>query len=112
MLSSVSDRSVEIATLRAIGFSGLAAFVGTWIEALLLSAIGAAVGAAISLVLLNGWQASTLGGGGQIAFDLQVSADILGQAILLALVIGIIGGALPAIKAARMPLIKAMRAMS
>ena len=41
-----------------------------------------------------------------------VSADILGQAILLALVIGIIGGALPAIKAARMPLIKAMRAMS
>ncbi len=110
MLSSVSDRAVEIATLRAIGFSRLAAFVGTWVEALVLTLIGAAIGTAIAVVLFSGWQASTQGGSaGQIAFDLKVSWGIVAQAGLLALAIGIVGGALPALKAARLPLIQAMR---
>ena len=110
MLSSVSDRSVEIATLRAVGFSRTAAFIGTWVEALLLTIIGAAVGAAVSVLLFNGWEASTrAGGSGQIGFDLRVSLEILAQAWVLALIIGVVGGALPAFKAARIPLIRAMR---
>ena len=110
MLSSVSDRSVEIATLRAVGFSRTATFIGTWTEALLLTVVGAGVGAVVSMLLFNGWEASTrAGGGGQIGFDLQVSRDVVFQAWTLALIIGVIGGALPALRAARMPLIRAMR---
>ncbi|SDR47060.1 FtsX-like permease family protein [Pseudovibrio sp. Tun.PSC04-5.I4] len=109
MFSSVSDRAVEIATLRAIGFSGVAAFVGTWVEALLLSLIGAGIGGITAFLLFNGYQSSTQGAGGQIAFDLQVTWYIVGQAGALALVVGFFGGAFPAFKAARMPIVKAMR---
>lgn len=112
MLSSVSDRAVEIATLRAIGFSGVAAFLGTWSEALLLTLIGALTGVAVSVLVFTGFSASTQSGGGQIAFDLQVTGQIIAQAGALALVIGLFGGALPALKAARMPLIKAMRSIA
>ena len=110
MLSSVSDRSVEIATLRAVGFSRTATFIGTWTEALLLTVVGAGVGAAVSVLLFNGWEASTrAAGSGQIGFDLQVSWNVVFQAWMLALIIGVIGGALPALRAARMPIIRAMR---
>ena len=110
MLSSVSDRSVEIATLRTVGFGRTSAFVGTWAESLLLTAVGAAIGAAVSVVLFNGWEASTrAAGSGQIGFELQVTFDAVLQAWMLALAIGVVGGALPALKAARAPLIRAMR---
>jgi putative ABC transport system permease protein len=112
MLSSVSDRSVEIATLRAIGFSGFAAFIGTWIEALILTLIGGGIGLGIAMIVFSGFSTSTQGSGGQVAFDLTITADIVTQAGLLAMIIGLIGGAIPALKAARMPLLQAMRARS
>lgn len=110
MISSVSDRTVEIATVRAIGFSRLAAAVATWIEAIILALVGALVGMLISFVLFNGWQASTLGSDRtRIAFNLSVTPDLLIQAALLALVIGLVGGGIAAIGAARLPLIAALR---
>ena len=110
MMSSVSDRTVEIATARTLGFSRFAVFVATWIEAVLLSAAGALAGMIGSSLVFNGWQASTLGANNtQMAFQLSVTSDLMLQAGLLGLAIGIIGGALPAFAATRLPLTSALR---
>jgi len=107
--SSVSDRTVEIATVRALGFSRAAAFLGTWAEALALTLVGAGVGVLASYLILDGWAASTVGADNmQIGFHLDLTPGQIGQAAGLALLIGIIGGGLPALRAARMPLRLAM----
>ncbi|WP_184379280.1 ABC transporter permease [Rhizobium sp. BK619] len=111
MMSSVSDRATEIATLRLLGFSRLPAFAATWVEAVLLSALGAAAGAIASRLAFNGWQASTMGANNtKMAFQLVVTPDVILTAGLLGLAIGILGGALPALAAARLPLRAALRA--
>lgn len=111
MMSSVSDRTVEIATVRALGFSRLAAFFGTWVEALVLAAGGAALGILTSWLVFNGWQASTIGANNaRMAFRLAVTPDVMLTAGLLGLAIGIIGGTFPAIAATRLPLTAALRA--
>jgi len=102
MYASVSSRAAEIATLRVIGFSGFSAFMGTMVEALVLSALGALLGVAICAVGFNGLSASTLGAGfTQVAFKLQIGPQIIGQAVTLALIIGLIGGIFPGWRAAR-----------
>ncbi len=102
MYASVSSRAAEIATLRVIGFSGFSAFVGTMVEALVLSALGALVGVTICALGFNGLSASTLGAGfTQVAFRLQIGPDIITQAVTLALIIGLIGGIFPGLRASR-----------
>ncbi|WP_026620787.1 putative ABC transport system permease protein (plasmid) [Ensifer sp. WSM1721] len=111
MMSSVSDRTIEIATVRAIGFNRLPAFAATWAEATLLAAVGAAVGIAASWLAFSGWQASTIGANNaRMTFELAVTGDVMLTAGLLGLAIGIVGGALPAIAATRLPLTAALRA--
>lgn len=111
MMSSVSDRTVEIATVRALGFSRLSAFLGTWIEAVVLAGAGVVLGLLASWLVFNGWQASTIGANNtRMAFQLTVTPDVLLTAGLLGLAIGILGGALPAIAATRLPLTAALRA--
>ncbi|PDT15577.1 hypothetical protein CO670_17600 [Rhizobium sp. J15] len=111
MMSSVSDRAVEIATLRLLGFARLPAFAATWVEAVLLSALGAAAGAIASRFAFDGWQASTMGANNtKMAFQLVVSPEVVLTAGLLGLAVGVIGGALPALAAARLPLGAALRA--
>ena len=106
MYSSVAARAVEIATLRAIGFGGFPAFVGTLTESLVLAAIGGAIGAAATYFIFDGFSASTLGAGfTQVVFSFRLSPQLIGQGILLALVVGLIGGLLPAFRAARMPIV-------
>lgn len=110
MMTSVSNRSKEIATVRALGFSRLSAFFGTWIEAVVLSAVGAVTGTAGSWLLFNGWQASTLGPNGtQMAFQLRATTDVLLTGGVLGLAVGFIGGALPALAATRIRLTAALR---
>ena len=71
MYSSVAARSVEIATLRAIGFGGFPAFVGTLVESLLLAAIGGIVGAVATYLVFDGFTTSTLGASfTQVVFQL------------------------------------------
>ncbi len=102
MYASVASRASEIATLRVIGFSGFSAFMGTMCEALVLSALGALLGTAACSLLFNGLSASTLGAGfTQVAFRLQVGPELVGQAMVLALVIGFVGGVFPGLRAAR-----------
>ncbi len=111
MMSSVTDRTVEIATVRALGFSRLSAFLGTWVEAIVLAGAGGIVGLLASWLIFNGWQASTIGANNaRMAFQLAVTPDVLVTSGLLGLAIGILGGALPAIAATRLPLTAALRA--
>ncbi|MGO6945972.1 ABC transporter permease [Rhizobium johnstonii] len=111
MMSSVSDRAIEIATLRLLGFSRLPAFTATWVEAVALSISGVALGILASWLAFNGWQASTMGANNtKMAFQLDVTTDVALTAGLLGLAIGIIGGALPALAATRLPLTSALRA--
>ncbi|NKM46356.1 FtsX-like permease family protein [Rhizobium leguminosarum bv. viciae] len=111
MMSSVSDRAIEIAMLRLLGFGRLPAFTATWVEAVALAITGAALGILASWLAFNGWQASTMGANNtKMAFQLDVTADVALTAGLLGLAIGIIGGALPALAATRLPLTSALRA--
>lgn len=111
MMSSVSNRTVEIATVRALGFSRLSAFLGTWTEAMALASAGVILGLFASWLIFNGWQASTIGANNtRMAFQLAVTPGVLLTAGLLGLAIGILGGAIPAIAATRLPLTAALRA--
>lgn len=111
MMTSVYDRTIEIATVRALGFSRFSAFVATWFEAVTLAAVGAIGGVIASWLAFNGWQASTVGANNaSMVFQLEVTPEVMVTAGLLGLAIGIIGGALPAIAATRLPLTAALRA--
>ena len=111
MMSSISDRTVEIATMRALGFSRLSAFLATWLEAALLAAAGAAVGVLASWLVFEGWRASTIGANdASMAFQLTVTPQVMLTGGMLGLSIGLLGGALPALAASRLPLIAALRA--
>jgi putative ABC transport system permease protein len=106
MYSSVASRATEIATLRAIGFGGFSAFAGTLVESLTLASIGGAAGAALTYAFFDGLSASTLGGNfTQVVFSFQLSPALVGEGVMLALVVGLIGGVFPALRAARMPIV-------
>ena len=113
MYSAVSARSREIATLRAIGFGPVPVVVSVFVEALLLAVIGGAIGALIAWLLFNGHSVDTNGGsfGGQLIFDLAVTPPLVALGIIWACVIGAIGGLFPAIRAARLPVATALRAV-
>ena len=98
-------------TLRAIGFGGFPAFVGTLIESLTLAAIGGVIGAAATWLIFDGFTASTLGGNfTQVVFNFKLSGGLVSQGVLLALVVGLIGGLFPAVRAARMPIVAGLYA--
>lgn len=112
MYAAISTRTTEIGTLRAIGFGGLPVVVSILLEALLLSFIGSVIGAVIAYLFFNGYTVSTLNiqTFSQTAFAFQVTPAVLMQGVTWALVIGFIGGLFPALRAARLPIIEALRA--
>jgi putative ABC transport system permease protein len=112
MYSAVSVRSREIATLRAIGFGASAVVLSVLIEAMLLSIIGALIGAGLAWVFFNGNVVSTLGSNfTQVVFRLAVGPSLVVLGIAWACVIGLVGGLFPAIRAARLPVATALRAV-
>jgi putative ABC transport system permease protein len=112
MYSAVSVRSREIATLRAIGFGASAVVLSVLIEAILLSVMGALIGAGLAWLFFNGNVVSTLGSNfTQVVFRLSVSPSLVVLGILWACAIGLIGGLFPAIRAARLPVATALRAV-
>ena len=114
MYSAVSARLREIATLRAIGFGATAMVMSVLAEALLLAAFGGVIGAAIAWLFFNGHQVSTSAGGnaaGHLIFELSVSPALIATGIVWACAIGLIGGLFPAVRAARLPVATALRAI-
>jgi putative ABC transport system permease protein len=110
MYSAVSARTQEIGTLRAIGFGAMPVVASVMSEALILALAGGIVGAVIAYVAFNGYSVSTLGSGfTQVAFQFAVTPLLVFIGLLIALLIGFIGGLLPAIRAARMPVTAALR---
>ncbi|TWB12418.1 putative ABC transport system permease protein [Nitrospirillum amazonense] len=108
MYNSVASRAHEIATLRCIGFGGLPAFVGTLLESLALAALGGLAGSLVTWLLFDGMTASTLGSNfTQVVFKFDLSPFLVLQGILIALVVGVVGGVFPAWQAARMPVLHA-----
>lgn len=104
MHSAVTARTVEIATLRAIGFASSAVAISILIEALLLALLGATMGAGIAYAVFNGTTISTLGGAvwdSQLVYSLTVTRPVTMTAVALACVLGLLGGFLPAMRAAR-----------
>lgn len=111
MYSSVSIRGKEIATLRALGFGPAAVLFSTVIESVLLALAGGVLGGLVAYLVFNGFQVSTLNGPSfsQVVFDFAVTPELLGQGMRAALIIGIVGGLFPAIRAARLPVATALR---
>ena len=111
MHSSVSTRSVEIGTLRALGFSNVPVVVSVMVEALLLALVGGLLGSAVVYLLYDGFSSSTLNVGSmsQVAFEFSVTPRLLLIGLGSALLLGAVGGLLPALRAARLPVIAALR---
>lgn len=109
MYTAVTVRARELATLRAIGFRPAPVVISVLFETMLLAVSGGAVGAILAWLLFDGFTASTLGSSGQIMFAFDVSPALLWNGLATALGIGLLGGLLPAIRAARMPIAIALR---
>jgi putative ABC transport system permease protein len=110
MYSAVADRAREIATLRALGFSGLPVMISALLEAMILALIGGLLGTVIAYALFNGYTASTLGSNfSQVVFQFHVSPTLLLDGLQWALAIGFIGGFFPALQAASIPVSVALR---
>ena len=105
MYTAVSSRTREIATLRALGFGTSPVVISVIVEALCLSTIGGVVGSALAYILFNGVQTATMNWQtfSQVAFDFEVTPILMVGGILYALVMGLVGGFFPAMRAARMP---------
>jgi len=110
MYAAVAARGKEIATLRAIGFGGLPVVVSVMIEALLLALAGAVLGALIAYVLFNNLSVATLGQNfTQVVFSFKVTPQLVARGLVIAVLIGMIGGFLPALRAARVPVTTSLR---
>ena len=110
MYTAVSTRTREIATLRAIGFSGMPIVISVLVESLLLAILGSVIGSCAAWVFFNGNTVNTLGAGfSQVVFHLTVTASLVVSGIFVACTIGMLGGLLPAIRAARVPIATALR---
>lgn len=105
LYSAVDARIREIATLRALGFGGAAVAASVMAEAVLLALVGAAIGIGLAWALFHGQGYAF----GQTVFHLAVSPRLVGIGLGWALAVAVMGGMLPAIRAARLPVVDALR---
>lgn len=111
MYAAVATRTREIATLRAIGFGALPVLVSVMIEAIVLAFLGGVAGALLAWLLFDNLAVSTLGQSfTQVVFAFQVTASLVFTGLIIAMIIGFVGGFLPAVSAARMKVTDALRA--
>jgi putative ABC transport system permease protein len=112
MYSAVSERGREIATMRAVGFAGSAVVFSFLIEALLIAFIGGVLGC-LAVLPLNGLTTSTMNFQtfSNLAFAFKITPQLLVQGVIFALVMGVVGGLLPAIRAAAQPVATALRSL-
>lgn len=111
MYTAVSARTIEIATLHALGFGPVPVVISVFVEALLLALMGGAIGCVLAWLFFDGNVVSTSAGGiNQIVFALSVTPAMVAVGLTWACVIGLFGGLFPAIRVARLPVATALRA--
>ena len=111
MYNSVSARTREIATLRALGFGSGAVVASVMLESLVVALVGGAIGAAVAYLACNGFHTATVNwqSFSQVTFAFDVTRELLARGIVWAVIIGLIGGFFPALRAARLPIAAALR---
>jgi putative ABC transport system permease protein len=111
MYTAVASRAREIATLRALGFNTISILVSILGESLVLGGIGGLIGGLGAYLAFNGYQTSTMNFQtfSQVAFAFRVTPLLLAMGLTYALVMGLIGGLFPAIRAVRLPIPIALR---
>jgi putative ABC transport system permease protein len=111
MYTAVASRTREIATLRALGFGGPAVVVSVLAEAMLLSVVGGVVGGAIAWAAFDGFQTSTMNfqAFSQVSFGFAVTPRLVVEGLSYAIALGLLGGVLPAIRAASLPIVVSLR---
>jgi putative ABC transport system permease protein len=111
MYSAVVARTREIATLRALGFGSMPVLLSILAESMVLALVGGVLGGALAYLGFNGFKTSTMNwqSFSQVAFGFAVTPRLLMQGLIYALVMGLIGGIFPAIRAARLPISRALR---
>lgn len=112
MYSAVAERDREIAVLRALGFGGGTIAVSFLIESLVIALFGGVLGG-LAVLPLNGLTTGTMNWQtfSRLAFAFRITPDLLVAGVLFALVMGILGGVPPAVRAARRPVGAALRAL-
>ena len=110
MYSAVAERGREIATMRALGFNAYSVVISFLVEALLISFIGGVIGCLVVLPL-NGLTTSTMNFQtfSNLAFAFKITPELLVKGVIFALVMGVVGGLLPAVRAASLPVATALR---
>lgn len=111
MYATIASRSKEIATHKAIGFSGFAICFSILAEALLIALVGALLGILPLYLIFDGWTASTQDANNlsQMMFNFELTIGLMAQTLLFSITIGLLGGILPAIKAMSLPVTVALR---
>ncbi len=111
MYSAVSSRAREIATLRALGFGATPVVASVLLESAVLGLLGGVVGGLLVYFGLNGYRATTLNFGSfsQLTFAFTVTPQLLVTGLWYSLILGIVGGLLPGIRAARVPVTTGLR---
>lgn len=111
MYTAVSSRTREIATLRALGFRNGPVVISVLTESLLLALVGGLLGAAVAYFAFNGYQTATMNWSSfsQVAFSFAVTPRLLVRGLVYSLLMGLVGGLFPAIRAARLPVATALR---
>ncbi len=110
MYAIVAARNREIGTLRALGFSRRSILLSFVVESAFLALVGGAIGCLLAFPM-NGFSTGTgqTQSFSEIAFDFRITPAILFAAMVFALVMGIVGGLLPALRGARLPITSALR---
>jgi ABC-type antimicrobial peptide transport system permease subunit len=110
MYAAVANRTAEIGTLRALGFQRRSILGAFLLEALLLGFIGGAVGlffaSFLQLLTISTLNFQTFS---ELAFSFTITLEIVWQALLFSLIMGFVGGVLPALQASRMKIVDALR---
>jgi putative ABC transport system permease protein len=109
MYAIVAQRTREIGTLRALGFSRVSILFSFVLESVLLAIVGGVLGCLIALPM-NGYTAATgTNAFSELAFAFRVTPPLLIVGLSFAVLMGFVGGLLPAFRASRMPITRALR---
>lgn len=111
MYNAVATRTREIATLRALGFGNVPVVFSVLTEAVCLAVVGGLLGGLVAWIAFDGYQTSTMNfqSFSQVAFSFAVTPALLVQALVYSIIMGLLGGVFPAVRAARLPIVTALR---